>query len=88
MRFRKPQTPPFLIYREYGTDVRGADGYNLYRDTGIMIELYTKEKDPELEHSLEELFRDMELDKSADLYINDTDLLKIEYSFSTVQKIG
>lgn len=88
MRFKKPQQPPFLIYRECGTDVRGADNYNLYRDTGILIELYTKNKDPELEHQLEELFRDTELDKSPDIYINDTDLLKTEYSFSTVQKIG
>lgn len=88
MKFRKPQTPPFLVYRECGTDVRGADGYNLYRDTGVLVELYTRGKDPELEHRLEELFRDTELDKSADINIDDTDLLKIEYSFSTVQKIG
>ena len=88
MIFKKPQTPPFLIYKEHGADIRGADNYNLLRDTGVLIELYTAKKQPELEHQLEELFRDTELEKSTDLYIENEKLLKIEYTFSTITKIG
>lgn len=88
MLFKKPQTPPFIVYHEQGADIKGADRYNLYRDTGIIIELYTTKKQPQLEHDLEGLFRDVELDKSPDIYVENEKLLKIEYSFSTITKIG
>lgn len=87
MVFDKPQNPPYIAYYESGGEVTGADNYNLYRNINITIELYTTKKNPQLEHQLEALFRDVELDKSTDIYIDNEKLLKIEYSFSFRQKI-
>lgn len=86
--FDKPQTPPFAVYYESGGEVNGADECNLYRNTNITVELYTSKKTPELERHLEELFNDVPLDKSTDSYIENEKLLKIEYSFSTIETGG
>lgn len=87
MKFTKPQTPPFAVYYESGTDIRGADGLNLYRDTSVTVELYTRSKSPALERSIEALFEDVPLDKSADIHISAENLMKTEFTFNTVQKI-
>lgn len=87
IKFTKPQKPPFAVYYESGTDIRGADGLNLYRDTSVTVELYTRSKSPALERGIEAAFADIPLDKSADIFIPAEELMKIEYTFNTVEKI-
>lgn len=87
LKFNKPQTLPFMVYYEANTEIKGADTYNLYREVTINVELYCDKKTPELERQLEELFRDRELDKEADIYIKDEDMFMTSFSFDTIQYI-
>ena len=47
--------PPFIAYREIGTDTFKADGVTYYRPHEYEIELVTSKKDITLQHSLEDL---------------------------------
>jgi len=87
LKFNKPQQLPFAVYYESGTDIQGADGYNLYRDVSITIELYTEVKQPQLERQIEALFRDREIEKSSDTYLKDEDMYMTVFSFDTIQFI-
>lgn len=87
MHFNKPQELPFAVFYESGTDIRGADHYNLIRDVTITIELYTEKKQPALERQLENLFRDTEIRKAADTYIKDEDMYLTSFEFDTIQPI-
>lgn len=86
-KFNKPQKLPFCVFFEYGAEIKGADNYNLYRETEIRIELYYDKKSPELEHKIENLFRDRELEKTADIYIKDENMFMTAYTFTTYQEI-
>lgn len=48
--------PPFLIYLLPGSDNFAADGQVYFKINEVHIELYTDEKDPELEEQLETVF--------------------------------
>lgn len=48
-------TPPFIVYRETGTDTFKADGITYYRPYDFEIELVTDKKDIELQSRLEDL---------------------------------
>lgn len=85
--FKKPQTLPYCVYYESGTDIQGADNYNLYRDVTINIELYCERKQPQLERQLENLFRDREITKTPDIYLKDEDMFMTTFSFDTIQYI-
>lgn len=87
MRFNKPQELPFAVYYEDGTEIKGADDYNLYRDVAITIELYAEKKSPALERSIEALFRDREIEKSPDVYLNDENMFLTTFSFNVIQYI-
>lgn len=86
-KFDKPQKLPFVAYYEAGGTVEGADDYNLFRRKTIVIELYTAKKDVALERKLENLFRDTELEKFADNYLDDEKMFRIAYTFETIQYI-
>lgn len=47
--------PPFIAYREIGTDTFKADGVTYYRPHEYEIELVTSKKDITLQQSLEDL---------------------------------
>ena len=85
MCFKKPQSLPFAVYYEAGTDIRGSDDRSFFRDVTINIELYTEKKQPALERQLENLFRDREIDKSPDIYLKDEDMFMTTFSFDTLQ---
>lgn len=85
--FKKPQPLPYVVYYESGTDIKGADNYNLYRDVTINIELYCEKKQPQLERQLENLFRDREITKTPDTYIKDENMFMTAFSFDTIQYI-
>ena len=87
MCFKKPQNLPCAVYYEAGTEIRGADNYNLYRDVTINIELYTEKKQPSLERQLENLFRDREIEKTTDTYLSDEKMFMTAFSFDTIQYI-
>ena len=51
----KNVTPPFIAYREIGTDTFNADDLVYYRPHEFEIELITEKKDLTLQQSLEDL---------------------------------
>lgn len=65
LKFDKPQKLPFIAYFESGTEIQGADNYNLYRRTEIRVELYSENKNPDLERKIENLFRSVEIEKDG-----------------------
>lgn len=87
LKFDKPQKLPFVAYLEAGTEIQGADNYNLYRRVTIRIELYSEKKNPELERKIEELFRNVGIDKDGDVYLNDENMFMTVFSFETIQKM-
>lgn len=88
LKFDKPQKLPFISYLEAGTEIQGADGYNLYRRVTIRIELYSEKKNPELERKIEGLFRSAEIEKDGDTYLNEESMFMTVFSFETIQKIS
>lgn len=88
LQFSKPQKLPFIAYLEAGTEIQGADNYNLYRRTTIRIELYSENKNPELERKIENLFRTVEITKDGDVYLNEENMFMTVFSFETIQKIS
>lgn len=87
LKFDKPQKLPFIAYFEAGTEIQGADNYNLYRRTEIRIELYSEKKNPELERKIENLFRSVEIEKNGDTYLKDENMFMTLFSFETIQKM-
>lgn len=85
--FKKPQNLPFLVYYESGTEIKGADDYNMYLNVTITIELYCEKKTPALERRIENLFRDREIEKSPDIYLKDEEMFMTVFSFDTIQYI-
>lgn len=88
LQFSKPQKLPFMVYFEAGGEVTGADDFNLYRRKNIVVELYTAKKDVKLEHRLENLFRDIDMAKSVDTWLDDEKMFMTAYTFEIVQYIG
>lgn len=87
LQFAKPQKLPFVVYFEASGTVEGADNYNLFRRKDIVVELYMAKKDVKLEHRLENLFRDVELEKSVDTWLDDEKMFMTAYTFETIQYI-
>lgn len=88
IQFNKPQKLPFIAYLEAGTEIHGADHYNLYRRVTIRIELYSEKKNPCLERKIESLFRSVEIDKDGDIYLETENIFLTVFSFTTIQKIN
>lgn len=87
LQFSKPQKLPFIAYLEAGTEIQGADNYNLYRRTRIKIELYSEKKNPELERKIENLFRTVEIEKYKDIYLDDENMFMTVFEIETIQKM-
>ena len=87
LKFDQPQKLPFIAYLEAGTEIQGADNYNLYRRTEIRIELYSENKNPALERKIENLFRSVEIEKDGDTYLEDENMFMTVFSFETLQKM-
>lgn len=87
LKFDKPQKLPFIAYFEAGTEIQGADSYNLYRRVTIRIELYSEKKNPELERKIENLFRSVEIEKDGDTYLQNENMFMTIFSFETIQKM-
>ena len=87
LQFRKPQKLPFIAYLEAETEIQGADNYNLYRRVTIRIELYSENKNPELERKIENLFRSVEIEKDGDIFLKNENMFMTVFSFDTIQKM-
>lgn len=87
LQFSKPQKLPFIVYFESGTEIQGADNYNLYRRTKIKIELYSEKKNPDLERKIENLFRSVEIEKDGDTFLQKENMFMSVFEFETIQKI-
>lgn len=87
--FKTPQQLPYVVFYEAGTEIKGADHYNLYRDVEIKIELYASEKTSKLERKIENLFRDTEIEKECDAVIEQkgSNVILTVFAFKTVQYI-
>lgn len=72
--------PPFICWLSPGTDNYSADGKVYHRADELDIELYTDERDFELERSLEEILDEQEIfwDKT-ELYIESENMFEILY---------
>lgn len=87
LRFRKPQKLPFIVYYESGSEIRGADGHNMLREVNVTVELYFEVKDITIERKIENLFRNVEITRSPDIWLDDEKMYMTSYSFDTYQFI-
>ena len=79
--FRKPVTPPFLVYLGNGQTTFGADNTWHYTNNQYQIEYYFTEKNEANEKAIEEaLLRDgFNYKKSEDAFIENEGLFVIYY---------
>ncbi len=79
--FKKPVTPPFIVYLGNGQTTFGADNTWHYTNNQYQIEYYFTEKNEANEKAIEEaLLRDgFNYDKSEDSFIESEGLFVIYY---------
>lgn len=79
--FQKPVEPPYLVYIGNGQDNFKGDNTLYWRENTYQLELYFKEKDEDLENSVEEiLLEDGHIfSKSEDVFIESEGLFLIYY---------
>lgn len=82
--FEESPSVPFIAYVDEGKSVFIADRNVYTKKTKIRIELYTEEKDIELEEKLEELFykKNIIFDDDATVYISKEKLYVHYYHIS------
>ena len=80
--FKKPVTPPFLVYMGNGQTTFGADNTWVYTNNQYQIEYYFTEKNEANEKAIEEalLQNGFLYEKSPDSYIEDGDAWVIYYT--------
>jgi len=78
--FRESVSPPFIVYREVGSENLGADN-KVYHDVkDFDIELYTTIKDLTSENVIEQILKDNELPyDTTEVYIEDERLFQKTY---------
>lgn len=86
LAFKSDQNPPYIVYYESGANFLGSDEKNYIKDMAVVIELYSESKDMALERQIEDLFSDVELNKSEDIWIDDEQLIMVTYEFTTINK--
>ena len=86
LAFKSAQSPPYIVYYESGANFHGSDEKNYIKDMTVVIELYCENKNTQIEKSIENLFSDVELSKSEDVWIEDEQLIMVTYEFTTINK--
>lgn len=78
--FKKPESPPFIAYREVDSENFKADNRVFHKVRNVDIELYTSRKDPSIEIILEQLLdaNDIPYD-TTEIYIDDEKLFLKTY---------
>ena len=79
--FKKPQTPPYLVYIGNGQNVMDADNTHYWRENQYQVEFYFTEKNEALEAEIEAVLLDNGYlyEKSEDFYLEDEGLFAIYY---------
>ena len=79
--FKKPQTPPYIVYIGNGQNVLEADNTHYWRRNQYQVEYYFTEKNETNEAAIEDaLLKDGYLyDKSEDVFIEDEGVFVIYY---------
>ena len=74
--------PPFICFLFPGSNNFSADGKVFLKATEVRVELYTDEKNPEIEEAVEAVFDRYEIyyDKS-EVWIDEERLYEVMYSF-------
>ena len=74
--------PPFIIYLLPGSDNFAADGKVYFRVTEVHIELYTDEKNPEVEAQVEAVLDEHGIFyEKTEVWIESEKLYEVLYSF-------
>lgn len=79
--------PPFMVYVISPEDASGADGRNFLVQRHISVELYTDEKDTELEEKVEALINSVDWTKYEE-YIESEALYMVTWEYDSYEKIG
>lgn len=79
------QEPPFVVFFFSGIDDLQADNINYQRIVTLNIELYTREKEFEIEDSIEEVLKENEFSYSKEEnFINSEKLFQIAYEMEVI----
>lgn len=80
-RFSSPQTPPFFIYTNPSDNTYSADNKVIHKTKNVNVEVYTKNKDVNLEAKIEKLFDDNEIyyDDPDEVFIQSENVYKRTY---------
>lgn len=82
----KPDSIPFCVYYIDSENIRGSDFENLILERDVTIELYTENKDTDIEIMIENLFHNYEINKD-EYYIDDEKLLMNVFKFTLINKL-
>lgn len=78
--------PPFMVYLIKNEQLSGSDDKNLIRKFTCRIELYTANKDFDLQEKIEKLFDDVEIDVDT-VWIDEEKLYLTAFEFTTFDKL-
>ena len=80
--FRKPQSPPYIVYIGYGQETFEADNTHYYRQNTYRVEYYFTTKNESSEASIENALLEAGYlyEKSEDVYIEDQNVFVIYYN--------
>ena len=79
--FKKPQSPPYIVYIGHGQDIFEADNTHYYRQNTYQVEYYFTTKNESNEDSIENALLEAGYlyDKSEDIYLEDQGVFLIYY---------
>ncbi len=79
--FKKPQTPPYIVYIGSGQNQMRADDTRYWHENTYQVEYYFEKKNETSEEAIEEaLIADGYLfEKSEDIYLEEDDVFLIYY---------
>ena len=80
--FRKPQSPPYIVYIGDGQETFEADNTHYYRQNTYQVEYYFTTKNESNEASIEDALLEAGYlyEKSEDVYIEDQNVFVIYYN--------
>lgn len=80
--FKDAQTLPFICFIDTGTDNLIADNKVYHKVVNVDIELYTEDKDEQLEEVLENILNDNELpyNKGGSFFIDEENMYQTIYT--------
>lgn len=84
--FKKPQSPPFVVYYQENEIQDGYDGKNVIGEGVIIVELYTDKKDLSMESTMDKLLQEHSVQK-YETYIDSERLYQMVYQIGYIEKL-